>query len=828
MDSTVSSGSVLPLRSCPGLWAPRWVVLQSLVVALSITATGLAADPQLSRVEPVGGQRGTEVSLTLIGQRLADAAEVVFYERGISVERLEPENESRVKTVWKVAPDCRLGNHAIRLRTKSGISNLITFSVGSLVEVVEQEPNSEFDAPQKIALNTTVQGVVQNEDVDYFAVEAKKGQRIAAEIEGIRLGRTFFDPYLAILDKGRFVLAGSDDTPLVWQDAACSAVAPADGTYVVQVRESAFGGSGACQYRLHVGTFPRPLAVYPAGGPFGQKLQVQWVGDAAGSWNEEVTLPSGPQPNEFGLVARDAGGIAPSANVFQLSELPNVLEQEPNGKPDEATAFAAPAALNGAVGRPGDVDEFKFSAKKGQSFDVRVFARQLRSPLDSVLTIRRIGGAGVGSNDDSGNPDSYLRFQAPADDEYVVSIRDHLGQGAPHYVYRIEITPVAPKLELTLPERKSFVDVTAPVPLGNRLAIMAGAQREGFSGEVNVELRGLPKGITAKTIPMADDRNVVPVLLETAADAPMAGSLVDLVGRHTKDGKTIEGRLLQRTSLVRGQNNREVWNHYTDRMAAAVTEPVPFRLEIVQPKVPLVRNGTMQLKVVAKRDEGFAAPIVLSMLYAPPGVSAPVSVTLAESKSEVVIPLTATGNAVTRQWDIAVLGEATVGGGALLVSSQLAKLEVAEPLVAFSFPIVAIEQGKEGELAVEVEQRAPFEGAADVELLGLPSEVTSTPQKLTSDAKQLTFPIKTTEKSPPGHHKSLLCRAVIMQHGEPITHMLGRGELRIQKPLPEKPQEPKKPEAKPKADTKPAEIPLSRLEQLRLDREKALKGETKP
>ena len=32
----------------------------------------------------------------------------------------------------------------------------------------------------------TVNGVVENEDVDYFAIEAKKGERITAELEGLR------------------------------------------------------------------------------------------------------------------------------------------------------------------------------------------------------------------------------------------------------------------------------------------------------------------------------------------------------------------------------------------------------------------------------------------------------------------------------------------------------------------------------------------------------------------------------------------------------------------------------------------------------------------
>ena len=107
----------------------------------------------------------------------------------------------------------------------------------------EVEPNNDIEHAQKIALGTTVNGVITNEDVDCFLVAAKKGQRITAEVEGLRLGLDFFDPALAIMDTRRFVLASADDTPAVWQDAICSILAPADGNYVIELRESAFQGS---------------------------------------------------------------------------------------------------------------------------------------------------------------------------------------------------------------------------------------------------------------------------------------------------------------------------------------------------------------------------------------------------------------------------------------------------------------------------------------------------------------------------------------------------------------------------------------------------------
>jgi hypothetical protein len=799
--------------------------LLALLVATSVSSA-LAADPQLGRIAPCGGQRGTELDVVFTGARLGDAREIMLYYPGIRVVKLEPQKDGSVKARLAIAPDCRLGLHAFRLRTATGISNLLQFSVGSLPEIQETEPNSEFDKPQRIPVNVTVNGVVENEDVDYFLVEAKKGERITAEVEGVRLGEAFFDPYLAILDSGRFVLAGSDDTPLVYQDSVVSAVVPKDGKYAIQVRESAFGGSSQCRYRLHVGTFPRPLAVCPYGGKPGQALDVRWLGDVAGEWIQKVTLPPAAQPM-FGLAAQNAQGIAPSLNPFRISELNNVIEAEPNDAPAQATPFQAPAALNGVISKPGDVDCYKFPAKPGQAFDVRVFARTMRSPLDSVLTVSRANGAGIAGSDDTDTPDSYVRFTAPANEQYTITVRDHMLRGGPEFAYRIEVSPVQPKLTMNLPERTAYVDITCPVPAGNRVAIMVGAQREDLGGPLKIEIKNLPAGISSEILPMGADESVVPVLLTAVADAKPSEALADLIGR-TEANPPVVGHLRQRTSLVRGANNREVWNHWTERMAVAVTERVPFRVEIVEPKVPIVQSGSMELKIVATRDPSFKAPITLQMLYNPPGVSTPPTVTMPGDKNEVILPMTADGGAAVRKSKIAVLATAPVGDGAVTVSSQLANLEVAEPFVRFAFNTTSVDQGQQTDLAIKVEKKRDFPGKAKVELLGLPNEVTAPQEEITKDSTQLVFPVKTTVRSPVGQHRTLLCRAVMLVENQPVTHMLGTGELRIEKPLPPKPAQAAKPQAAPPPQpAKPAEKTLTRLEKLRLERAKPPSGEKK-
>lgn len=801
-------------RGATRCWPFAFVLFAVAAVALG-ARSATAASPTVNLVQPCGGQRGTEVEVTFHGARLADAQEVLWYEPGIKVAGLapSPKRPNVLKARLAIAAGAELGPHDFRLRTASGLSNLLTFSVGALKEVAEVEPNNDLEHAQKIALDTTVNGVIQFEDVDYYAVDLKKGERLAAEMEAVRLGLDFYDAHLAIINKNRFPLASSDNSTAAWKDALCQIVAPADDTYYIEARESAFGGGGRAHYRLHLGHFPRPRAVYPAGGQPGQTLEVRWLADVGGDWTQKLQLPI-QAAGDFGRCAVDQRGTSPWPLPMRLSKLDNVLEAEPNDDPAHATPFTAPAALNGIIQKPGDVDCFRFTAKRGQTFDVRVYARALRSSLDSVLTVLRSRGQRVAENDDSNGPDSYLRLNCPADDEYTIQIRDHLKMGGPAYVYRIEVTPVEPQLTLELPEREAFEDIVAAVPQGNHTAFMVRAQREDFGGKIDLELKDLPKGIRAQALPMEDSQGSVPVVLSATEKAPLGGKLVDLIGRTAVNNTPLEGHLRQRTSLIRGQNNREVWNRYTQRMAVAVTQAVPFSLRVLETKAPLVQNGSFGLKVAVLRKPGFNEPVTLNMLYLPPGVSTNNSVTVAAGQREGIIPLTADGGAAAGTWKIAVLGTATVGDGPVTISSQLANLEITPPLFRFTFPVVNVDQGQSTDLTLAIEKIRDFKGRVKAELVGLPGEVTSQPQEFGPDDSEVTFPLQTSARSPAGKHKSLICKAVVMVAGEPVVHLLGTGEIRIQKALGNKTLAAAAP---PPAAAKKAAAPqrLSRLEQLR-------------
>src|SRR5262249_40431694 len=173
------------------------------------------------------------------------------------------------------------------------------------------------------------------------------------------------------------------------------------------------------------------------------------------------------------------------------------------------------------------------------------------------------------------------------------------------------------------------------------------------------------------------------------------------------------------------------WKHEVDRAAVAVTDEAPFQINIIEPKVPLVHNGSMNLKIVAERKKGYNEPITIFPLFNPPGVGSASSVVIPAGQTEVLFPINANGDAPARKWKYVVLGTANVGNGPIWVSSQLATLEIKPPYLTFAMERAASEQGKSTEMVCKVQQTTPFAGPAKVTLLGLPAKVTAPEMQIT-------------------------------------------------------------------------------------------------
>ncbi|MCB1131073.1 MAG: hypothetical protein KDN05_08090, partial [Verrucomicrobiae bacterium] len=131
---------------------------------------------------------------------------------------------------------------------------------------------------------------------------------------------------------------------------------------------------------------------------------------------------------------------------FEISDLPEHREVEPNEAPESDRAAATiPCVFNGQI-QAGDVDIFRFRARRDDRVVVRGEARSLIPYLadavpgwfQMVVTIRDPEGNEIAYGDDYRfDPDPALCFRAPEDGEYTLEVRDSIYRGREDFVYRV-------------------------------------------------------------------------------------------------------------------------------------------------------------------------------------------------------------------------------------------------------------------------------------------------------------------------------------------------------------------------------------------------------
>src|SRR5262245_16957187 len=178
----------MQLRLCL-LFGSVWVV----------ACVASAASPSVESVSPGVGQRGTTFELKLVGAGLAEAAEVMLYRPGVTCEQLTAASDNALSLRLRAAADCPLGAHAFRIRTAKGISELRIVRITPLPVIAATEPNENAASAMPVTPNVTIAGVIESGDVDSFQLKLRRGERLSAEVEAIRLGGALFDAVLTIL-----------------------------------------------------------------------------------------------------------------------------------------------------------------------------------------------------------------------------------------------------------------------------------------------------------------------------------------------------------------------------------------------------------------------------------------------------------------------------------------------------------------------------------------------------------------------------------------------------------------------------------------------------
>ena len=146
-------------------------------------------------------------------------------------------------------------------------------------------------------------------------------------------------------------------------------------------------------------------------------------------------------------------------------------------------------------------------------------------------------------------------------------------------------------------------------------------------------------------------------------------------------------------------------------------------------------------------------------------------------------PLNAAGGAELRAWKIAVLGHATLAGGQMYVSSQLADLEVSAPFVTGKIETAWVNPGKPGKLTVNLQPAKSFEGNATIRLCGLPEKVSAPEKTITKDDHEVVFDLTVDPACPAGSRRNLFCAVEVPQSGRVIPHIIAAGGiLRVAQP----------------------------------------------
>ncbi|MCX7887813.1 MAG: PPC domain-containing protein, partial [Verrucomicrobiae bacterium] len=416
-----------------------------------------------------------------------------------------------------IAPDATPGNREIRLGTLTGLTNPLVFQIGQLPESREPDPPPDDDwveiqksvvnrvsrlapdrasrPPAPVTLPTTINGRLFPGEVDRFQFRARRGQKLVVCASARELL-----PYLADtvpgwlrLDVALFNSQGQEVTCTEELPTKVDPVRryeiPADGEYVLEIKDALYRGRADFVYRVRVGELPLPTDVFPLRPVAAENLP------------EILASPSGPQ------------------------------------------AVTLPVIINGRINRPGDTAVFQFEARAGEAIVAEVMARRLDSPLDSVLALTDANGRLLAHNDDyedkgfgmlTHHADSYLSYTLPASGTYFVRLADAQQRGGPAYSYRLRLSPPQPDFALRVVPATINVRANATVPV-----TVYALRKDGFSGAIAVELKDAPPGfiLSGGLIPANQDKTQC--TLTAPATPPETPIRLQFEGRATIQGKTV-------------------------------------------------------------------------------------------------------------------------------------------------------------------------------------------------------------------------------------------------------------------------------------------------
>ncbi|HEX6987467.1 MAG TPA: hypothetical protein VF170_18960, partial [Planctomycetaceae bacterium] len=642
--------------------------LAAAVVVLAVSPI-FAQLPQtrLGVVFPPGGQAGTAFEVRVSGEQDLDyeaAPRLLFGHPGVTAEAVvDPATGAWQNNAFRVtvAPDVPPGRYDVMLAGYYGASNPRSFRVdatASQAEAADVPPAT----PVPLAADAPFYGRIESAaDVDAFTFAGEAGRTVLLRCEAALLDSPLHPVLELVGPDGRRL--GSTGGPFRGE-AALPVVLPTSGEYRVRLADASFRGGPDFLYRLEIATRPVVAAVWPPCGEPGTTMEYVLLGyNLPGG---EPVAPGGPLvrrkatitlPREYdasptaGVVPSHQAGVDGFDYVFREGDLaadpvpifavPRPPEQEweyagPTGPP-----AVIPMETVGRFETPGDADRYVLELKAGQVVYLEVFAKRYGSPADPVLTVDQVIGPDgqpkerrLATDDDrtesvapnvfdTATDDPLLRFEAPEDGRYRVTVRDRYSssRGDETLFYRLSIRPPQPDFRLVVvPALRDKPD--GPASPGavslrkgeNAAVIVYALRRDGFDRPIRVRADGLPPGVSTAGVTIGAGQASAPLVLAVSDDAAAWQGPVTVVGESEIDpaAGTVTRTACVGT-LIRGGANQPAEARLAGPLVVSVLdEGMPFRLAGEGGAVRVGQGSQVLVPLRLTRKDGYAEPIALA------------------------------------------------------------------------------------------------------------------------------------------------------------------------------------------------------------------------
>lgn len=610
------------------------IALPLLLPQLLAAQTGY---PMVMSLKPTAVQVGTASEIEFHTRySMFGAYQVLVSGDGVSGEVLHPEKKEgetpsliTMKVRFNVDAAALPGVRDVKIATPQGISTVGQLAIVQDPVVYETAKNNTRDEATELPIPATACGVIEaNEDVDYFKFNVKADTELNFHVRCARLQdrihdmQRHADPMITIRNAMGGTVAASDNH--FFGDPFLSVKFDRAGDYFLEIRDVRYHGNKYWEYSVEVTNRPFVSNIYPMGLPIGQETSVELVGTSLSkNTQSKVTLTadtlSGPVWKQLSLndssVTNAVATFATTLPVTQESDVDNTT-------PEGSQQVTFPAGINGRISEDSDVDCFRFTAKKGEKYTFEVRARRYQSSLDPYLRIINLEGKRISENDDLRDfkrsfADSRIEnWTVPADGEYAIEIRDMHLRGGASYVYFIEATKAEPHFRLY-----ADTDKTLLAPGSNGVVYVQVERKNGFTGDVQLHIEGLPEGVEAVCGRILPDKGRDGcIILRAAPDAKQLVSNVRIFGtsswKPADDAEPLELTAVASVyqEMYQPGGGRGHWPADTHTVSIGAAQDVRA-VKLSNHDVILKPGESKKIEVTIERAEGFDKNVSLDMRF---------------------------------------------------------------------------------------------------------------------------------------------------------------------------------------------------------------------